>query len=131
MRDELFSMGHRTGQLLDLQREMQSYWSDAMSRDIRSRHLSPHENSSKDMLRSLKSQQDALDSSATRLRQAEEQRKEAEKASAHVEQHLKYASGELTRSQRYMDQMKKLEGQGCSQLATAQDFINKANEAGK
>src|SRR5437867_532821 len=131
MRDELFGMGHRTGQLLDLQREMQGYWNDAMSRDIRNRHLSPYENSSKDMLRSLKSQQDALDSSATRLRKAEEQRKEAEKASADVERHLKYASGELDWSQRYMDQMKKLEGQGRSQLATVQDFINKANEVGR
>jgi hypothetical protein len=131
MRDELFGMGHRTGQLLDLQREMQAYWNDAMSRDIRNRHLSPHENSSKDMLRSLKSQQDALDSSATHLKQAKTQRKEGERASADVEQHLKYASDELVRSQRYMEQMKKLEGQGRIQLASVQDFINMANEAGK
>jgi len=131
MRDELFGMGHRTGQLLDLQREMQGYWNDAMSRDIRSRHLSPHEKSSKKMLKSLKSQQDVLDSSATRLRQAEEQHKEVEKARADVEQQLKYATGELMRSQRYMDQMKMLEGLGRGQLATVQDFIKKANEVGK
>jgi hypothetical protein len=131
MRDELFGMGHRTGQLLDLQREMQGYWNDAMSRDIRSRYLSPHEKSSKKMLTSLKSQQDVLDSSATRLRQAGEQHKEVEKARADVEQQLKYATGELMRSQRYMDQMKMLEGLGRGQLATVQDFIKKANEVGK
>lgn len=130
MRDELFGMGHRTRQLLDLQREMQGFWNDAMSRDIRSRHLSPHENSSKDMLRSLKSQQDALDSSATHLRHVEEQHKEVEKARMNVEQHLKYAASELTRSLKYLDQVKKLESQGRNQLATAQDFINKANAAG-
>jgi hypothetical protein len=131
MRDELFGIGHRTGQLLDLQREMQGYWDDSMSRNIRSRYLSPHETSSKEMLRSLKSQQDALDASTASLRQAEEQRKASGKASAGVEKHLKYASGELTQAQKYVEHMKHLEGQGRSQLANVQDFINKANEAGK
>lgn len=131
MQDELFSIGHRTGQLLDLEREMQGYWNDAMSRDIRNRYLSPHENSSKNMLVSLKSQQDTLESSATHLRHADERHKEIEKARANLEHHLKYAASELTRSQKYMDQMKMLENQGRNQLATAQDFINKANAAGQ
>lgn len=129
MRDEFFSLGHRTGQLLDLQREMQGYWNDAMSRDIRGRFLLHHESSSKDMLLALKNQQDALSASSDSIKQGDAHRREAEKASENVEKHLKYAQGELNKALKYMDQVQKMEPQVRNQMKLVQELIEKANQS--
>lgn len=130
MRDELFSMGHRTGQLLDLQREMQGYWNDAMSQDIHRRYLDPHESSSKDMLFALKRQQDSLDNSAHDIKKAEAHMNNAGKASAEMEQHQKYSHGELNKAQKYTEQMYKFESKALEEIKLVLSLIDKANKAG-
>lgn len=130
MRDELFSMGHRTGQLLDLQREMQGYWNDDMSRDIRNRHLIPHESSGKEMLLALKNQQDMLDDSAHSINQAESHMNNAGKASADMEQHQKYSYGELSKAQKCMEQIYKFESKALEEIKLVLSLIDKANKIG-
>jgi hypothetical protein len=130
MLDELFRIGHRTGRLLDLQREMQGYWNDEMSRNIRSRCLTPHEISSKEMLVELKGQQDMLDESEQRLKQAESHMVAAGKSSAEMERHQKYSNGELNKSHIYMEQMYKLEAKALDEIKQALTLIDQANKAG-
>ena len=128
MKEQLWSTGQRTGALFDLIRELQ--WNDEAARTIRTRHLIPLENDSKEMLVAFRDQLNSIERARERINVASSFAIKADQAGKEVYNQHAYIREDMRRADQELEQSRKQEGAARVQLSSIQALINKANEAG-
>jgi hypothetical protein len=128
MKEQLWAIARRTGSLFDLINELQ--WNDEAARTIRTRHLTPLETDSKEMLVAFRDQLNSIERARERINVASSFRLKADQAGKEVYKQHGYIREDMRRADQELELSRKQEGAARIQLPSIQALIKKANEAG-